>query len=89
MKHRLEMQSNLELKQSLVESLIIEDGRVSGVIDQFGDFYESKAVVVATGTFLHGLIHIGKSRIPSGRAGEFPSIALADQIKNSGSPSAG
>jgi tRNA uridine 5-carboxymethylaminomethyl modification enzyme len=84
MKHRLELQSNLELKQSLVESLIIEDGRVSGVIDQFGDFYESKVVVVATGTFLHGLIHIGKSRIPSGRAGEFPSIALADQIKELG-----
>ena len=84
MKHRLELQSNLELKQSLVESLIIEDGRVSGVIDQFGVFYESTVVVVATGTFLHGLIHIGKSRIPSGRAGEFPSIALADQIKELG-----
>ncbi len=84
MKHRLELQSNLELKQSLVESLIIEDGRVSGVIDQFGVFYESAVVVVATGTFLHGLIHIGKSRIPSGRAGEFSSIALADQIKELG-----
>jgi tRNA uridine 5-carboxymethylaminomethyl modification enzyme len=84
MKHRLELQSNLELKQSLVESLIIEDGRVSGVIDQIGVFYESEVVVVATGTFLHGLIHIGKSRIPSGRAGEFSSIALADQIKELG-----
>ena len=84
MKHRLELQPNLELKQSLAESLLVEDGKVSGIIDQFGVFYESCAVVVATGTFLHGLIHIGKNRIPSGRAGEFPSIALADQLQNMG-----
>ena len=68
----------------MVESLLIEDGKVSGIIDQLGVFYESAAVVVATGTFLHGLIHIGKSRIPSGRAGEFPSIALADQLQGLG-----
>ncbi len=84
MKHRLELQANLELKQSLVESLIIEDGKISGVIDQSGIFYEASAVVVATGTFLHGLIHIGESRIESGRAGEFASISLADQFKELG-----
>jgi len=84
MKHRLELQPNLDLKQSLVESLLIEDGKISGIIDQFGVFYESAAVVVSTGTFLHGLIHIGNSRIPSGRAGEFPSIALADQLQDLG-----
>ena len=84
MKHRLELQPNLELKQSLVETLLVEDGRVSGIIDQFGAFHESAAVVVATGTFLHGLIHIGKSRIPSGRAGEFPSVTLADQLQHLG-----
>jgi tRNA uridine 5-carboxymethylaminomethyl modification enzyme len=81
MKHSLELQPNLELKQSMVESLLVEDGKISGITDQFGVFYESSAVVIATGTFLHGLIHIGKSRIPSGRAGEFPSIALADQFQ--------
>ena len=84
MKHRLELQPNLDLKQSLVESLLIEDGKISGIIDQFGVFYESAAVVVSTGTFLHGLIHIGNNRIPSGRAGEFPSIALADQLQDIG-----
>ncbi len=84
MKHRIELQPNLELKQSLIESLLVEDGKISGVIDQFGVFYQSAAVVVATGTFLHGLIHIGNSRIPSGRAGEFPSIALADQLQDLG-----
>ncbi len=84
MKHSLELQPNLELKQSMVESLLVEDGKISGITDQFGVFYESSAVVIATGTFLHGLIHIGKSRIPSGRAGEFPSIALADQFQDLG-----
>ena len=84
MKHRLELQPNLDLKQCLVESLLVEDGKISGIIDQLGGFYESGTVVVSTGTFLHGLIHIGNSRIPSGRAGEFPSIALADQLQDLG-----
>ena len=84
MKHRLELQPNLDLKQCLAESLLIEDGKISGIIDQLGVLYQSVAVVVSTGTFLHGLIHIGNSRIPSGRAGEFPSIALADQLQDLG-----
>ncbi len=84
MKHRMELQPGLELKQALVESLLVEDGRVTGVIDQYGVFYEAPAVVLATGTFLHGLIHIGKSRIQSGRAGEFASYGLADQLKELG-----
>ncbi|MGO8942949.1 MAG: tRNA uridine-5-carboxymethylaminomethyl(34) synthesis enzyme MnmG [Syntrophobacteraceae bacterium] len=84
MKHRLELQPNLDLKQCMVESLLVEDGKISGIIDQLGGFYESGTVVVSTGTFLHGLIHIGNSRIPSGRAGEFPSIALADQLQDLG-----
>jgi len=84
MKHRLELQPNLDLKQCMVESLLVEDGKISGIIDQLGGFYESGTVVVSTGTFLHGLIHIRNSRIPSGRAGEFPSIALADQLQDLG-----
>jgi tRNA uridine 5-carboxymethylaminomethyl modification enzyme len=81
MKHCLETQENLELKQSLAESLVVEDGRVVGVIDQLGVCFEAPAVILATGTFLHGLIHIGTARIPSGRAGEFPSNQLADQLQ--------
>ncbi len=84
MKHVLELQPGLELKQSLVESLLVENGKVTGILDQYGVFYEAPAVVLATGTFLHGLIHIGKSRIQSGRAGEFPSNSLADQLKELG-----
>jgi tRNA uridine 5-carboxymethylaminomethyl modification enzyme len=80
MKHVLELQPNLEVKQTLVESLVIEDGRAVGVIDQLGVYFGAAAVVLATGTFLHGLIHIGATRIAAGRAGEFPSVALADQL---------
>ncbi len=80
MKHALERQDNLDLKQSLVESLVVEDGRVTGIVDQLGACYGASTVVLATGTFLHGLIHIGKTRIAAGRAGEFPSNHLADQL---------
>ncbi len=84
MKHCLEAQENLELKQSLTESLLVENGRVMGIVDQFGVCFEAPAVILATGTFLHGLIHVGPARIPAGRAGEFPSNALADQLQGLG-----
>jgi tRNA uridine 5-carboxymethylaminomethyl modification enzyme len=84
MKHRLELQNNLELKQAMVESLVVEGGKVVGVVDQLGVFFGAPAVVLATGTFLHGLIHIGTTRIPSGRAGEFPSNGLAEQLRHLG-----
>lgn len=80
MKHIVEQTENLFLKQALVEELVVENGQVRGVIDQIGNFYEAEAVVLATGTFLHGLIHIGPRQIPAGRAGEFPSNRLADQL---------
>lgn len=84
MKHEIEKTPNLELKQSLVETLVVEGERIVGVVDQLGVFYGARSVVLATGTFLHGLIHIGTAHIPAGRAWELPSIALADQLKNLG-----
>ncbi|MBW1975663.1 MAG: tRNA uridine-5-carboxymethylaminomethyl(34) synthesis enzyme MnmG [Deltaproteobacteria bacterium] len=80
MKHLIEQTENLDLKQALVEELVVEDGQVVGVVDEIGNFYSASAVVLATGTFLHGLIHIGPKQIPAGRAGEFPSNRLADQL---------
>ncbi len=80
MKKILEMQPNLELKQSMIEELIVENGVAVGVRDSIGGEFRSSAVVLTTGTFLHGLVHIGTARIPSGRAGEFPSIQLADNL---------
>lgn len=84
MKHEIEKTPNLELKQSLVESLVVEGGGVAGVIDQLGVFHAARAVVLATGTFFNGLIHIGTAHIPAGRAWELPSIALADQLRDLG-----
>jgi tRNA uridine 5-carboxymethylaminomethyl modification enzyme len=84
MKHVLERQPNLDVKQALVEALVFEDGRVRGVLDQLGAVFAAPTVILATGTFLHGLIHIGSSQIPAGRAGEFPSIQLPDQLQQLG-----
>lgn len=84
MKHRLELEPNLELIQSTVESLEIEGGKITGVTDQVGNCFEASAVVIATGTFLHGLVHVGESSIESGRAGEFASIGLADRLQQIG-----
>ncbi|MGV8074621.1 MAG: tRNA uridine-5-carboxymethylaminomethyl(34) synthesis enzyme MnmG [Syntrophobacteraceae bacterium] len=80
MKHSLELQQNLYVKQTMVDALVIEEGKVLGVVDQLGVFFEAPAVVLTTGTFLHGLVHIGHTHVPAGRAGEFPSNALADQL---------
>ena len=84
MKHVLEKQERLDLKQALVERLLVEDGKVVGVIDDLGTAFLGKTVILTTGTFLHGLIHIGRKKIPSGRAGEFPSNALADNLRELG-----
>ncbi len=84
MKHVLEKQENLELKQAKVEKLVVEGGEIKGVIDDIGVHYGAKAVVIATGTFLKGLIHIGPTSIPAGRAGEFPSNTLAEYLKSLG-----
>ena len=84
MKQALEQQDGLELKQASIESLIVEDGRLKGVLDEVGTVYSGSMVVLASGTFLRGLIHIGKACIPSGRAGEFPANALGTQLQELG-----
>ncbi len=72
--------SNLTLIEDGVEDLIVEDGKVAGVIGQSGRSWRAGAVVVTTGTFLKGLIHIGEKRIPAGRVGEAPAIGLSDRL---------
>ncbi len=81
MKGVLERQPHLELKQSLIEEILVEGGKVAGVRDHIGSVFMAGAVVITTGTFLHGLVHIGASRIVSGRAGEFAAVGLADNLK--------
>ena len=81
MKSVLEKESRIDLKQTLVEAILVEDGRVKGIRDHIGmEFYATTAVVTA-GTFLHGLVHIGTKQIPSGRAGEFPADGLAENLR--------
>ena len=71
MKSRLVKQELLDLREAMVERLLVEDGRVVGVVETLGLTYRARAVLITTGTFLNGLIHIGETRIPAGRAGEF------------------
>lgn len=84
MKEALEKMPNLQLKQGLIEELLVEDGRFCGVTDQTGFSYRGKSVVLCTGTFLSGLIHIGFKSMQAGRAGEFAAYALADSMRKLG-----
>ncbi len=84
MKFALESASNLDIKQSMVEDIVIEDGRIKGIVERTGMGFEADAVILATGTFLKGLVHIGDKAIDSGRAGEFASIALAHSLEKHG-----
>jgi tRNA uridine 5-carboxymethylaminomethyl modification enzyme len=78
---RLENQPNLWLFQQAVEDLLMEGDKACGVVTQAGVKFISKAVVLTTGTFLSGLIHIGQSNYPGGRAGDPPSIVLANRLR--------
>ncbi len=84
MKAVLESQEGLDLKQELVEELLIEKGKAVGVATQNRAKYRAKAVILCTGTFLNGLIHIGLTSYPAGRAGEFSSVRLAQQLPDLG-----
>jgi tRNA uridine 5-carboxymethylaminomethyl modification enzyme len=84
MKESLEKQVRLDVKQGLVEKLLVEDSRIVGVETNLGIQYPSSSVIVTTGTFLKGLIHIGLVHYPSGRAGEFPSVGLSDNLRELG-----
>ncbi|MCX7919576.1 MAG: tRNA uridine-5-carboxymethylaminomethyl(34) synthesis enzyme MnmG [bacterium] len=80
----LQSQPRLTIKQAMVDSLLVEDNRVRGISTQTGREYYAEAVIVSTGTFLNGLIHIGLSQYPAGRAGEFPAIGLSDSLRSLG-----
>ncbi|PIU30965.1 MAG: tRNA uridine-5-carboxymethylaminomethyl(34) synthesis enzyme MnmG [Syntrophobacteraceae bacterium CG07_land_8_20_14_0_80_61_8] len=84
MKSVVEKTPNLDLKQARVEALVVEDGRAVGVVDHTGYGFAAKAVILATGTFLRGRVHIGSTSFEAGRAGEFAAYALADNLKNLG-----
>jgi tRNA uridine 5-carboxymethylaminomethyl modification enzyme len=86
MRRTLEATPNLHLRQGMVVELIVKEDRIIGVEMQDARRFAAKAVVVATGTFLNGLIHTGKRTYTAGRAGEPASIELAQSLKNLGFP---
>jgi len=84
MKATVENQKNLYIRQAMVESLVVENNVIKGVLDSSGFFYGAKKVIITTGTFLNGLVHIGTSQTQSGRAGELASVGLANQLRQLG-----
>ncbi|MBJ6726177.1 tRNA uridine-5-carboxymethylaminomethyl(34) synthesis enzyme MnmG [Geomonas sp. Red875] len=84
MKYVLEQQDRLDLKQVEVTGLYLEDDAVAGVDTKGGVRYLGKTVVLTTGTFMRGLIHIGLVHYPGGRAGDLPSIGLSDHLAECG-----
>jgi len=84
MKHTLELQKNLTLFQAMVEGLIFEAGRVIGVRTSFGIEFYAKAVIVTTGTFLRGLMHIGQKKSEGGRLGDHTAKGLSASFLEAG-----
>ncbi len=81
MRRVIESAPNLAIRQASADRLIVEGGRIAGVVSSTGAFYGAGAVIVTTGTFLKGLIHIGLDTQEAGRAGEFPSVKLSDSLR--------
>ena len=86
MKHTLELQPGLQLKQAQITKILTENGAVTGVQTQLGAIYDAKAVIVATGTYLDSTIVIGSNVLSSGPDGMHPSIGLGDNLAELGLP---
>ncbi|MEJ5361476.1 MAG: tRNA uridine-5-carboxymethylaminomethyl(34) synthesis enzyme MnmG [Spirochaetota bacterium] len=86
MKEVLEKQKNLSVIQDIVDAIIVEGGQVQGVETIRGQQHVAKAVIVCTGTFLKGLIHIGNYNEKAGRLGDFSAEKLSDSLRKLGFP---
>lgn len=84
MQEELAATAGLELVEGAVDDLIAAGSRIEGVVLEDGRRLRAGAVVLTTGTFLRGLIHIGERRIPAGRVGEAPALGLSDRLYNAG-----
>ncbi len=80
MKHRLEEQTNLQLAQGTTVELLNEKGRICGVMTQEGIGYRARAIVLSSGTFMRGLLHIGQTQLAGGRAGDKASSGLSSAL---------
>jgi tRNA uridine 5-carboxymethylaminomethyl modification enzyme len=82
MQKELKQTQNLTLKEGMVEDLFLENGNCKGVILATGERLFAEAVVITTGTFLRGMIHVGGTSTPGGRIGDKPAVALAQRLKS-------
>ena len=80
----VEKQPNLDTKQAMIDDLVVDGDKVCGVVTKMGVRYDAGAVIVTTGTFLRGLIHIGESKMEAGRAGEPAAYSLSDSLRRLG-----
>ena len=84
MKSVLEQQANLDIKQTVIDRLVVEKGRITGAVTSLDETLILRAVIIATGTFLNGLIHIGLKNFPAGRMGDPPSTRLSEWFRQTG-----
>ncbi len=84
MKQTLEDQEDLDVKQGIVAEIIVKRGQIEGVRTNMHVIYKAPCVILATGTFLNGVIHVGMQHMEAGRAGEFPSKGLSENLTSLG-----
>lgn len=84
MKHRLEKTEHLEIKQGTIESLVVENGKICGVRIQEGIEYQAKTVILSSGTFMRGLLHIGMTQFSGGRGGDKAAMGLSPCLESLG-----
>lgn len=81
MRSAVEGEPNLLVRQEMLVDLLVQGGRCTGVMERTGYEIRSRAVIIAAGTFLNGVVHMGGTSYPAGRAGEFPACELADRLR--------
>lgn len=84
MKHRLEKTPHLEIKQGTIEDILIQQDRVTSVVTKEGITYDCQTIILSSGTFLRGLLHIGETNYSGGRAGDQPSVGLSASLEKYG-----
>jgi tRNA uridine 5-carboxymethylaminomethyl modification enzyme len=84
MKRRLEQTPNLEIKQGTIEDILVENGSITGVLTKEGIKYNSKTLILSSGTFMRGLLHMGEKNYEGGRAGDQPAVGLSASLESHG-----
>lgn len=83
-RQRLEQVHNLDIKQATCEEIIVDNGKIVGIISKEGLAYHAKTVIITSGTFMRGLIHMGDVNMSGGRAGDPPSVGLSASLESNG-----